>query len=68
MKKLTVSLENPIAPEFQTMCDNVGATINTLAKAGVLTGIELIFDESREQAVKTALKDSGVVDFTTDNE
>lgn len=71
MKNFTIVLSDPTAPEFQKTCEKVGETIVALAKAGILTSVDLSFDESREDTVKTAFRENGIVDITdliSDNE
>ena len=71
MKKFSVLLSDPTAPEFQKTCEKAGETIVALAKAGILTSVDLSFEESRENAVKTAFEETGIVNLTeliSDNE
>lgn len=56
MKTVPIWLSDPVAKEFSENVSNLMKILERLSKSGILTKIDISYDESRDQAVKSEFK------------
>lgn len=63
MKTIPIWLSDPTAEDFPKSVENLMKTLDHLSKAGILTKIEITYDESRDHAVSSEFKKTGLPIF-----
>lgn len=63
MKTIPIWLSDPTAEDFPKSVADLMKTLDHLSKAGILTKIEIAYDESRNHAVLSEFKKNGLPIF-----